>query len=272
MVRYSDEELLNIIEECENKYGKVSEKLINNDSDFCHSSTISSRFGTFSNAKLKSDIENVGQIHLTDTEREKINNSITERQKNIMKGILMGDAWICKEENKTPYLAIENTNKEFMFWLEDELKSLCSDLRIRNTAKESANKNKQYGYTVNEENYNDIWVFETRSLKYFNKLREWYDTGQKRIPENLELEPIILKLWYCCDGSLAKNKYPVIYSSNENDRKSDILDIFEEINMEPSFTDGGGGCINFKNSGAEDFFNYIGKPLPGFEYKWLDNY
>jgi len=266
--KYSDAELLKALEKCEDKHGKATTKLINSDKSLPSSSAISNRFGTFSKAKQKADLEDIGQIHLTDKKIEEINKSISDRQKQILKGLLMGDAWICKEQNKTAYLALEITNKKFVEWLEEKLGEIVSDVRMRKTSKQSANKNRKYNYSVNEENYSNIWVLETRNLKYFDKLRQWYSSGKKRFPKSLDLTPTVLKMWYCCDGTLHREKVAKIYSSNESDRKTEVIDLFEDLNLSPNFTEGGGGVINFKVRGSEKFFEYIGEAPPGFEYKW----
>jgi len=268
---YTKEEILDNIRLCEKEYGKVSTTLMREDENLINPYYAKKHFGTFSKAKVKSDIENVGQIHLTNKELKEINNSITKKQKDILKGILMGDAWVGKEKGKNAKLSIESINEEFIDWLDDVLGDIVSHTGKRNTASELAEKNRKYGYTVNEENYNDIYTLRTRQIPYFNKLHEWYSTGEKRFPK-LYLSPTILKMWYVCDGSYVDSKYPVIYSSNENDRKKFILSLFDETELNPSFTKGGGGTIQFKKSESNEFFEYIGEPVPGFEYKWPEKF
>lgn len=193
------------------------------------------------------------------------------RQKEISIGLLMGDAWVEKSSGKGR-LRIEMTNKRFIDWLNNEFGIIVSNLSIKNTASEAAEKNKSHGYDVNEENYNTSWILSTRTLNYFSELRKWYETGVKRFPEDLELKPLILKVWYCCDGSFVDGRYPVIYSANENDRRQKVINILKRKGFSPSFTDGAGGTIQFKSSETENFFKYIGQPLPGFEYKWPEEF
>jgi len=270
--QYTDEELLDALYTCENRYDKVTTKCINEESDLPDSSTISNRFGTFSKAKQKADIENVGQIHLTDDEMDRINESISEYQKNIIKGLLMGDAWVEKETGKTARMSVEMSNEDFLLWVREELGEIVSSMGIKSTGDELAEKNESYGYTVNKENYNDMYVLRTRALNYFNTLREWYSSGQKRFPDTLELSSTMLKMWYCCDGSFADDRYPVIYSSDQSDVKNEILSLFDHINVDPSFTDGGGGAIQFPMNDVNRFFEYIGDHPPGFAYKWSERY
>lgn len=268
---YTKEEILESVRLCESKYGKATTTLMSDDENLIHPYYVKKRFGTFSNAKIESDIDNVGQIHLTNDELDQINNSITETQKEILKGLLMGDAWVGKEKGKSAELSMESINEEFIDWLDEVLGDIVSQTGKRNTASELAEKNRKYGYTVNEENYNDIYVLRTRRLPYFNKLNGWYSTGKKRFPK-IKLSPTVLKMWYVCDGSFVDSRYPVIYSSNENDRKGFVLSLFDDINLNPSFTKSGGGAIQFKTSESRKFFNYIGEPVSGFEYKWPEEF
>jgi len=269
---YTDEELLDALSTCESRYGKVTTKLVDNEDDLPHSTTIGNRFVSFSRAKLEADIENTGQIHLTDSERTRINESITDYQKDIMEGLLMGDAWINRPEGKNPHLSIEMVNNQFLSWVENILDDVVSSFRMRATAEELVEKNKSYGYTVNEENYNDVWVLETNRLEYFDELGEWYSSGEKRYPDDLELNPVKLKIWYCCDGSLVRGGYPVIYSSDQSDVRESVLSLFDDIDVNPTFTDGGGGTIRFNRGDVDDFFNYVGDHPPGFAYKWPEKY
>lgn len=268
---YNKEEVVESIRDCERKYGKVTTSKMREDDNLIHPYYAKKIFGTFSNAKIESGINNVGQIHLTDKRMEELNNSIGDRKDDIFKGILMGDAWIDKEENKAAGLRIESVTKEFLEWLESVLGDVVSSLKKKNSAGELAEKNRSNGYIVNEENYNDVYILRTRKIKYFNKLNSWYDSGEKRFPE-MELTPTILKMWYICDGSFANSRYPVVYSSNEKDRKEFILDMFKDTPLNPSFHNGGGGAIQFKTSESDTFFEYIGEPVPGFEYKWPEEF
>lgn len=272
MSEYTRSDLLRSMELCENKHGKVTTTVMDDDPDLPHSYYVSKEFGTFSNGKLEADLNDTGQIHLTDSEMERINDSITDYQKNIMWGLLMGDGWIDTEEGKTSKMAVEMVNKDFLLWVENELDDIVSSFEMRSTAEELAAKNRSYGYTVNEENYNDMWRIKTRSLEYFDTLRKWYSSGVKRFPNDLELNAITLKVWYCCDGSFVQNEYPVIYSSDQSDVRDSVLSLFDDIDVNPSFTDGGGGTIQFKRDDCTNFFEYVGEPPPGFEYKWPERY
>jgi hypothetical protein len=269
--KYTKEEILEDIRLCEKENGKVTTKLMRNNNKYVHPYYVKKEFDTFSKAKQKSGIDNVGQIHLSEDNLNKINDSINKNQQEILKGILMGDAWIDKPENKNARIAIESVKKEFLVWLDNKLGDITTGVRLKNTSSELANKNREHGYTVNEENYNDIYVLRSRALPYLNNLYEWYQSGEKRFP-NIELTRITLKMWYVCDGSLVKNNYAVIYAANENDRKKFIRHLFDDLDLYPSFHGGGGGVVQFSKEDTKKLFEYIGEPICGFEYKWVESF
>lgn len=260
-----------MLKQCEDRYGKVTTKCIDNDKEFCHSSTIKSRFGSFSKAKMEADIDSVGQVHLTDDDRRRISEQLTDRQRDIIRGVVMGDGWVnTKNDGDTGRMGVAMVNKPFLGWVRDQIDPIVSDFSLRSSAEDLSEKNRKHGYTVNEENYNDMYILRTHAISFIGDLCSWYDTGQKRFPESIDLTPMALKMWYCCDGSFVQSEYPVIYSANENDRRDVVLSLFDCVPVSPSFNDSGGGAIQIIRDESDTFFEYIGSPPPGFEYKWPD--
>lgn len=276
-IRLSDEQLEELkpefieqIEECEEKYGRVSEKLMRNDNDFWNPGYIKKAFGTFSRAKQQANLDSSAQIHLTDSELEEINVEIknNEHKREVLIGCILGDGTVHKPPEKSARFTMEMVNKQFLEWLSEELGDIIGHLSQRATAEELADKNKEYGYTVNKENYNDIYYLQSRAVPALNEFYEWYDSGQKRFPDSLNLTPTIAKIWYCCDGSLCENEYCVIYSANEIDRPEYLLNLFEDTPFNPSVHNGGGGVIQFTKEESRALLEWMGEAPPGFEYKW----
>lgn len=276
-IRFTDEqleklkpELLEQLEACERKYGKVNQKLISKDDEFWNPNYFKRAFGTLSKAKLAADLDDHGQIHLTDKELEELNSEIQDNsyKQYILIGLVMGDAWVDNPENKSPRIGIEMANREFLKWVSEELGAIAKPVRKRGSASELAEKNKKYGYTVNEENYSDMYVLRTRGLPYLERFAQWYGSGEKRFPDTLELNSTICKIWYCCDGSLVQNEYSVIYVANEIDRPKYLENLFEPTPVAPSVHQGGGGTIQFKRDETPNFLEWLGDAPPGFEYKW----
>ena len=84
-----------------------------------------------------------------------------------------------------------------------------------------------------------------------------------------------MKIWYVCDGYLntANPKPRVRISSvNESDRIDEIAEwITEETGIEVN-TSKNRERILFNTRRTQEFFEYVGEPLPGFEYKWPETY
>lgn len=125
---------------------------------------------------------------------------------------------------------------------------------------------------VSSENYSDVYVWYTSNNEEFQEFAEWYSTGEKVFPEDIDLTPTVLKYWYVCDGSLHQRQSShrerfTIGLYNEIDNKEKIKSMFLRKNLpEPSFWTDGEAYWNVNET--EELFEYIGKSLPGFEYKW----
>jgi hypothetical protein len=77
---------------------------------------------------------------------------------------------------------------------------------------------------------------------------------------------MVLKMWYISDGSL-QNGGPILTVWNESDRHEFILSLFEDIGLSVTWQNSNNDVYIRKKS-QDDFFDYIGEPVPGFEYKW----
>ncbi len=191
---------------------------------------------------------------------------ISDRQEEVCIGMLMGDAYINEHSDSgNSMLRTKMINKEFLDWLSDELLEISSNLELVMTASESfddASSRFENSVTCSD-NYSDIYEYRTIRHPYFNELREWYSCGKKRFPDNLELTPLIAKLWYVCDGSW--DNRVSIYSDNESSRPEYLKSLFK--NWDVKWQDSS-NAIRFTRSDSDDFLSWIGEPVPGFEYKW----
>jgi hypothetical protein len=120
-----------------------------------------------------------------------------------------------------------------------------------------------------------VYHWQTRNHPDFSTFRDWYGSGAKVFPEDIRLTPTVLKHWYVCDGNLAKSEsYPYIRIgiSNEKDNKEKIEGYFENAGLpRPQWYTKGetGHQLSFTVEESLEIFDYIGGPLPGFEYKWV---
>lgn len=209
---------------------------------------------------------------------------LTDNQKEVVTGLMMGDGSLDRLSSKNPRIRCSMTAKEYLLHLDREIFPVMgTGVKKVKTAEESMldNMNRDSGFesSGNIENYNDIYSWCTRRNENFNEFN-WYKSGEKVFPEDIELTPTILKHWYCGDGTRAttnRNSYIRIAASNESDNKDKINKIFKRAGFSVSNWNEGSGqghtpaAICFTVDESEKMWHYMGEPLSGFEYKWPDN-
>ncbi len=195
--------------------------------------------------------------------------NLTDRQYQITTGLLLGDA-NCSRSGTNPHIDVKNTNRKFLEWVNEEYGIISNGISLSRTAEDSA-RSLQNTISPNTvaEGCNDVYRLTTRSHPEFEEFREWYETGEKRFPEDLILTPLIVKVWYVCDGSLWMNEGCTgrvsISSVNESDRCEFLIQLFENKGFSPTYT---GDHIFFGTDESFDILHWMGEPIPGFEYKW----
>jgi hypothetical protein len=185
--------------------------------------------------------------------------NISEYIDDILTGILMGDATAYRQrEEDTPYIKIDVINKKYLEYLSDKLGVLCSS--INSVGKTSKN--------------NTIYRLNTVRHPHLNKYINWYSSGKKVFPDDLDMTPTILKHWYVCDGNLCKARgdgYVRISANNEINNSDKIINLFDDTPIpDPNTvkTDRGDFTIWWNCEDSHYFFDYIGDMIKGFEYKW----
>lgn len=186
---------------------------------------------------------------------------ITNRQFEILKGVLMGDGYLDRNDGK-PRLTLITTNLEFLNWLKQELDVLAGSLKVRNT------ENTGFEGGKTQFRLNTVRHPELRELN-------WYST-QKRYPDELELTPLLLKMWYVGDGGLHyyyknDNSHRAelrISCLNEFDREDYLRELFSELPVNPWFSSPN---IEFGVEDTTHLLNWMGRPPSGFKYKWINH-
>jgi len=180
-------------------------------------------------------------------------------------GILMGDGCI-SERNNYPYMRVEMANKKFLDHLEQSNPEIFGSVRLHQTAAERASRDSNSGWNDNasEENYSDVYVIQTYSHPMLEEFASWYDSGQKEFP-SVELSPIVLKYWYCCDGNKTEYDNLRIGCSNEINNVDKIETMFDHLPVEVKYD---GNQIWFRKDDSRVLYEYMGGPVEGFKYKW----
>jgi len=210
--------------------------------------------------------------------------SFTDHQREIITGLMMGDGCINKGSNN-PILQVNMTSPNYLEHLDEQFGCLATGVKFRTTAAENAKVARDGGLRPNAkaENYSDQYIFRSRSLPELEEFADWYKTGKKMWPEDIELTPTVLKHWYCGDGNWNNSRYKSyirIGMSNEIDNTDKVDKIFTNAGLPaPSNYDiyerkSGGqiGVAEFTVEQSKQLWEYMGNPLPDFEYKWPEKF
>jgi hypothetical protein len=195
---------------------------------------------------------------------------IGERKQEVIVGLLMGDGSIPTVDGNHSF-RVPMINRHFLSWYDEEMSYLTTGVGLVHTAEQLASTNRETGFSPNaeRENYHDMYVVRTRTHPYFNELRMWYKTGRKRFPDNIELTPILAKYWYASDGYLDVGRWGrpriEIKCRNEHGRAEFLVQLFEDVGFSPVFKR---HELRFTCDDTERLVEWMGDPLPGFEYKW----
>jgi hypothetical protein len=194
---------------------------------------------------------------------------LSTEQTEIVTGLLMGDAWL-NRTGKNSYLQLEMITPEYMRWLDSVFRNLSKGVHLRRTAEEvrdNVKENKPYWGNGEIKNYNDIYRWQSVKHPELNKFNSWYKNG-KSWPKEINITPTILKHWYIGDGTFDKrNERMTIRAENESHNIEKVLGYFSNI-PDPRFTS---GQLYWTKEDSKEVWEYMGKPLPGFEYKWPKN-
>jgi len=202
---------------------------------------------------------------------------LTHKQHQITTGILMGDASV-STCNKHARITMQTITPEYLDYLSDSFGIFGLAVQFYKTASEQAKRARESGFSegARAENYSDVYQWNTRSIPEFDEYVGWYESGEKVFPDNIDLSPTVLKHWYVCDGYLYKDLNRLVISiSNEVDNTDKIDSMFERAGLPtPAYDvqtrkDGTTKCnARWEAKHTNSLLEYMGDPLPGFEYKW----
>lgn len=211
--------------------------------------------------------------------------SFTDQQREIITGLLMGDGSINRSKNRNPRLECSMISPNYLKYIDEKFDIFGKGTSLRQTAKESAESNRNRGFRTNAkaENYHDLYIWRSMAHPELQEFENWYSSNKKVWPKSIELTPVVLKHWYCGDGNWnnsSTNNYIAISMSNEKNNTGKVSKIFERVGLPaPSCyvtserTDGSIRCsAQFTVEQSKELWEYMGEPLPDFEYKWPEKY
>ena len=199
----------------------------------------------------------------------KANLKLSETQKSILFGTLLGDGHLETQDNgKTYRLKIEHSTKQndYTDWLHNQLKEW-----IRGGVYKKNKKNREYvGFT-------------TYSHKEFRAYAElFYDNfGKKRIPKIFRelIDPLSLAIWFMDDGSLKslRHRTYIIHSLGFQRKDLELVQdsLLKKFNIESSLHKQKGKYLRIYilSKSAEMFENLIMKYvsiIPSMKHKMVN--
>src|ERR1700686_547149 len=118
---------------------------------------------------------------------------LTDIQHQVLIGGLLGDFGMTKE-GKYPRFKVDRQylDKDYIEWEYNIFKDFCAS-GIKDFERFDKRYNKSHRYLS----------FRTRAVPAFlNYYNVWYPDGIRQVPENLELTPLILAVWFADDGCI----------------------------------------------------------------------
>lgn len=184
--------------------------------------------------------------------------SLTQLQRSIIVGSLLGDGYLRIITGKKNALFEVNhclAQKAYVDWKYEILKTLC-----KSTPKTRPGNGSRMAYR-----------FTTRQHQELTDLfRLFYPKGRKVIPLSLEINPIMLAVWYMDDGSKCRES-DVYFNTQQFDARdqSKLLEILRGLNINGSLNrDKQYWRIRIKKSSLSKLFSLIHPHvIPSMKYK-----
>lgn len=190
---------------------------------------------------------------------------ISKELYEVLTGEMLGDGCL-KCTGKSAYFSYGTSNIVYRDYLMNRLKDL--GLEIGDT----------WHYTNTRSDEYQLYGFYTKSyVELMDIYNQWYtNEPKKKILAQVELTPTIVKHWYVGDGTLDHDKlkdtyriyiFTCIFSQEENQLLADKLSLIGmptrvgHVRHYP--------CLRISSMATFEFLNYIGEPVPGYEYKWI---
>ena len=123
----------------------------------------------------------------------------SNEQHDILIGSLLGDGFIFKyKPTHKPYFSIlrKAADEEYLLWEYNKFKNFCVAKPIYKSTYDSRT-NKIYF---------SIKFITCRSELFDSYYNNWYPNNTKIVPQNIEISPLAMAIWFCDDGCITTNK------------------------------------------------------------------
>lgn len=246
-------------------------------SDFCervdyNRSVVIYRFESWTNAKVEAGVEEANMCPKCDNYFSRLSNhwsscgepKLSEKQKNIITGAVMSDATVSSNGSVTMY----SSNKPFLQWINKELEFMSYGVSVNDLGEDRHKRNIKSGFDTNRNaDYKDVYRLSCPIHSFTKQMRKLYKENGKEL-HSIELNPEIVKIWYCGDGGLNwsddKYAYPEIRAVSQSKYDSELKNMFSHFSFDVKVSNG-----NIRiYSDADDFLSSVGPAPKGMEYKW----
>ncbi|OGZ65777.1 MAG: hypothetical protein A2822_01175 [Candidatus Staskawiczbacteria bacterium RIFCSPHIGHO2_01_FULL_41_41] len=186
--------------------------------------------------------------------RKNLTLALTERQREILIGCVLGDAHI-QPQGK---ICIEQSThqKEYVLWKFRELKNLSYPAEPREIFRKDTRSGKEY---------HSIYFY---LRQYFRSWRNiFYREGKKVFPDNIILTPLSLAVWYMDDGCLSKGKSTISIEGFDEESRNNVQKAFlNQFHIETVI--GKSKKLVIKKKSQDLFYSLISPHIiPSMEYK-----
>lgn len=196
---------------------------------------------------------------------------IEKERMDILRGHLMSDGWL-HYQGKNPSIETSMTTPNYLRYLHKKFSDISLGVVHHMTARESAAQARESGFIpeASEENFSDKYRWHTTTHPQFSEFEQWYASGQKVWPEDIEITPEVLTHLFVGDGTYRNksgNNYIKIKLRNEIDNKEKINTMFKQSGLpEPNNWNDGSAVWNTEES--EELFDFMNEAPPDFKYKF----
>jgi len=188
--------------------------------------------------------------------------TISQELLDLLVGELLGDGYIGMSSSRSAQYGHTSKYEAYLIWLSQTF----ADLGL----KQSGKINEHW----REKDNTFVYYYTSRSYPELVPLRQrWYPDGEKIVPQDLVLTPIMTRQWFIGDGCLENNKKgrPSIgFSTCDFDKASigrllaRLGDKGFKVNHRPA-----SNKIGMSVYSVKDFLEYIGPcPIDCYSYKW----
>lgn len=191
---------------------------------------------------------------------------LTDIQKQVLDGALLGDGCLYRHKNgKNAQFTYLSKSQQHVEYVMNHFQKWLSGEGIRNSAYFDERTQKEYFRTTAK-----TYTNETFTEQY----NRWYPQGEKHLPQDIVLTPLVCLIWYIGDGGIIhanRSEYIKLSTQCFSKEEQEQLLLPQLAQFEASLmkTDNNQYYIYIPHRKEQEFLEYIGQcPFSDYEYKW----